>query len=838
MNILASWKLLLLLTLALGASHSASGDEKARDDTAREGTARESTVWWSLRSPTRPDLPPNDDWCVGDIDRFVLTRLRQRDLEPSGRADGRTLIRRLYLVMLGVPPSPEEIESFVADAAPDSWSQLVDRVLEDPRYGERWAQHWLDVIRWAETTGFETNLSRPKAWPYRDWVIRSLNADKPYDRFVFEQIAGDTVGEDAALGFLVAGPCNLEGQIGEDEKSIRQARQDELDEVIGTVSQSILGLTTQCARCHDHKFDPILQRDYYAMQAVFAGLRYGPRRLRGEENDAWAAKAPGVARRVEALRVQLESKRAKHELRTPLANVQEESFAPTEIRRVRMKIQATATGGNASLFEFQVWTAKGDGESRNVALASAGGSASASSFALENQTRHPDNLIDGELNSAGIGWPWKARTAGAAWVEISLREPAVVDRIVWHSGHGTPVDYEIEAQSSAGEWKSVAHTRDRFPRGDDRRSADKVRLEGVSAKDVAEILRINKQLASARAEHARLSAGPQVFGAMFVSPDPIWLLERGDPMRRLDRVKPDVPAALGSRGSLGSLELDLDAGEAERRVALARHLTRRDHPLTSRVIVNRIWHHHFGRGLVLTPSDFGKMGARPSHPELLDWLAIELVDKAWSLKALHRTILRSATFRQSSRPRSEAIDVDSDSRLLWRFPPRRVEAEVLRDSILTASGSLSASMFGAGFDFFRQKGGLSDYHSHEIFDESGWRRMIYATKIRMQAVDIFSAFDCPDAGQMTSRRNRSVTSLQALSLLNSPFANRHAKLFAERVEREEKKLDRRVARAVRIAFGRSPDADEAARLSKLSREFGLEAVCRVLLNTSEFIRIP
>ena len=825
MNTSATLKL-LLLTLALSASHPARGDE-TRDDEAR-GDAQ----WWSLRPPSRPDLPPDHHWCEGEIDRFVLARLREGGLEPSDRADARTLIRRLWLVLLGVPPSPEEVESFVANSAPDRWARLVDRALADPPYGARWAQHWLDVIRWAETAGFETNNPREKAWPYRDWVIRSLNADKPYDRFVREQIAGDTVGEDAALGFLVAGPANLEGQIGEDEASIRQARQDELDEVIGTVGQAVLGLTLQCARCHDHKFDPISQRDYYAMQSVFAGLRYGHRRLRGAEDDAWIAKAPDVARRAESLGARLESMRVKHGLRGPLADVQEETFDPTSTGRVRMKIRATASGGSASLFELQVWTAKRGGESRNVALASSGGSATASSFALENQTRHPDNLVDGELDSTGTGWPWKAAKAGPAWVEVTLREPAVIDRIVWYGGGGMPVDYEIETRSPSGGWKRVAHTRDRLPRGDDGRAADRVSLEGVRATDVAEIVRVNKELAAARAEHARLSAGPQVFGATFASPDPVWLLERGDPMRRLERVASDVPA------SLGSLGLELDAGEARRRVARARPLTRRDHPLTARVVVNRIWQHHFGGGLVLTPSDFGRMGARPSHPLLLDWLAVELVDRGWSLKALHRTILRSATFRQSSRPRTEAIDVDADCRLLWRFAPRRVEAEVIRDSILAASGTLNPDRFGPGFDFFRQKGGLSDYHPHETFDERGRRRMIYATKIRMQAVDIFSAFDCPDAGRMTARRSRSVTPLQALSLLNSPFANRHARLFAGRVEREEEGLDRRVARAVRIAFGRSPDAGEAARLSKLAMEHGLEAVCRVLLNASEFVYVP
>src|SRR5690606_9886664 len=259
--------------------------------------------------------------------------------------------------------------------------RVVQRLLDSPRYGERWAQHWLDVIRWAETVGFETNLERPRAWPYRDWVIDALNADKPYDQFVFEQIAGDTVGEDAALGFLVAGPANLPGQIGRDIPAMRQARQDELDEVIQTVSQSLFGLTIGCARCHDHKFDPISQRDYYAMQAIFSGLTYGERRLRGEQNDQWAARVPAAKQKLEALQQQRAALRQQHGLRDPLRDVHEERFEPVLADAVRMQIQATGNGGPASLYELEVYTAGSEAEiPTNVAVASAGGRPSASGF--------------------------------------------------------------------------------------------------------------------------------------------------------------------------------------------------------------------------------------------------------------------------------------------------------------------------------------------------------------------------------------------------------------------------------------------------------------------------
>ncbi len=345
------------------------------------------------------------------IDAFIIDKLRHSGLSLSPPADPITLIRRVSFVLTGLPPTPAEVDEFVNDPAglDVAYARVVDRLLDSPRYGERWAQHWFDVIRWAETVGFETNLERPSAWPYRDWVIQSLNEDKPYDQFVFEQLAGDTAGEDAALGFLVAGPANLPGQIGRDEEAMRQSRQDELDEVIRTVSQGLLGLTIGCARCHNHKFDPILQRDYYAMQAVFAGLSYGERRWRGEQNDQWTAKVPEARRRLDQRREELESLRQKHDLKPPLDLLHTEQIHPIIAKSVRMEIAATDTGGPASLYELEVWTER-HASSRNVALASNGATPSASSFALANQTRHFDNLVDGSVDRRQA-FPWVAEIA-------------------------------------------------------------------------------------------------------------------------------------------------------------------------------------------------------------------------------------------------------------------------------------------------------------------------------------------------------------------------------------------------------------------------------------------
>ncbi|MEO2016609.1 MAG: PSD1 and planctomycete cytochrome C domain-containing protein [Fuerstiella sp.] len=802
--------------------------------------------WWSLQ-PRQAVGPPEihdapESWRKNPIDAFIYRKLSQSGLDPSPLASRQTLIRRAALDLNGLPPAWDEVTEFVRDSRDDdsAFESVVDRLLQSPRYGERWAQHWLDVIRWAETVGFETNKPRPNAWHYRDWVIDSLNADKPYDQFIFEQIVGDTVAQDAALGFLIAGPANLPGQIGRDESAMRQARQDELDEVIRTVSQSLLGLTIDCARCHNHKFDPITQRDYYSMQAIFAGLNYGDRRLRGEQNDRWTARIPESKQRLQKLETRREQLRAQHHLRPELSTVQTETFEPVEAERVRMRIEATTTEAPASLYEFEVYASGDVGHPINVALAASGAVPSASGFALANQTRHFENLVDGSVDKRQ-SFPWVNDKNGSAWIQVDLARSVVIDCITWHSGSSMPASYVMEVQAAGSDqWIEVAHTRDRIPTISDTRSAEQTQLANLSEDQVAEIIGNRNQIRSARNERNRLATGPQVYAASFMDqPAPTWLLRRGNPTQRTEQVAPAIPAVFRqiSDGDANEIvAVESDAPKVQRRLALAQHLAHPDHPLTARVMVNRIWQHHFGIGLVGTPSDFGKMGALPSHPELLDWLANDFVDHGWSVKHLHRRIVTSQTYRQSSRPRPSALKVDADCRQLWRFPPRRLEAEAIRDSILKVSGKLNLKAGGPGFDFFNQRGGLSDYTAHQTFDQSGWRRMIYAHKIRMQAIDIFGAFDCPDGGQMKPRRTRSITPLQSLSLLNSPFANRQAGFFADRIRGlSNNDLEKQIDHAFRIAFSRLPNPAEQILMVALAQEHSLPQVCRAIFNTSEFV---
>ncbi len=811
---------------------------------ADQATLEDKRDHWSFKP-----LTEFDELASQSVDGFIDFKLAEMGLARNPPADPRTLARRMHFDLTGLPPTPEEVAAFVHQP---NGEQLVDTLLDSPRYGERWAQHWLDVIRWAETVGFETNAERRDAWPYRDWLIDSLNADKPYDRFLFEQIAGDTVAEDAALGFLVAGPANLPGQIGRDEAAMRGARQDELDEVISSVSQACLGLTVACARCHDHKFDPILQSDYYSMQAIFAGLSYGSRRLRGPENDDWTSQVPAARDELNALRIELEALREQHKLREALSDKLTESFEPQLARAIRMRINATNNGSPASLYEFEVWSkpASGVGEPVNIALASQGAVSSASSFALANQSRHFDNLIDGSVDQRQA-YPWVAAESGPAWFRIDFKEPVAIDRIVLYRGASMPAAYSIEVlanvddrslpdpqqkltasidSATATPWREIVHSRDRLPREDDTRKLPDVELTNLNDESVKTILDLLATIRRAESRLAKLSDGPQVYAASFTPrPQATYLLRRGDAMQQEQEVPPAIPVFLGA------FELPPNSTEIDRRVALTRYLTRADNPLVARVMVNRVWHHHFGTGLVKTPSDFGRMGAAPSHPELLDWLAAKFIADGWSLKRLHRLIMTSKTYGQSSTPRAEALDIDADSRWLWRYPPRRLEAEAIRDSILSISGKLNLEMGGAGFDFFNQRGGLSDYHPKETFQDDGFRRMIYAHKVRMISVEIFGAFDCPDAGQMKPRRTQSVTPIQALGLFNSPFVNRQAAFLAERLRREVgDELVAQLDRAFALAYSRRPTTVEQGRLLALAQEHGLEQVCRVIFNTSEF----
>lgn len=970
---------------------------------------------WAFQSVSQPALPEGVEEQHA-IDHFLRAPLLAKRLDFAPPADRRTLIRRLYLDMLGLPPAPAQVREFESADDPDAfYAHLVDTVLASPRYGERWAQHWLDLVRYADTHGFEVNTERPNAWHYRDYVIRAFNEDRPYDRFILEQLAGDTVGEDAATGFLVAAAVLLPGQIGKDEESKRLARQDALDEIVVGTCDTFLALSVGCARCHDHKFDPIPQRDYYAMQAFFAGVEYGERTIqdpkhdqklavireriaaleaqldgvqprtqarefmlidvedgthttslknkigngakspgagRGNKDDpggqdrspnlsrngytwwpnvkgedvftynpksagrfriwiSWGAHGSGVhtrdARYVLDIDGNLETKEDQREiakadqyyvagvsegktktmplwsgfhdagvhtlkeasrlvlrggetktvitgdvvmfervaedddtrkefpgLRAPVNPRQNvERFAPVEAKFVRFTSFATLENNKHEpcLDELEVFAAEGR---RNVART--GTPTSSGNYANDgqHQLRH---LNDGNY---GNGKSWISNERGKGWVQIELEKPVVIDRIVWgRDRNGTfkdrlAIDYRIEVARKEGEWITVASSQDRVPHGTPYDSVAALARTVVDGAD-NDLPGKLEELGGLKEEEALLAKRDKAYAGMFRKPDVTHVLHRGDPEQKLDQV------GASTLEMLRRLTVPADAPESERRAALAKWIGSPKNPLTARVMVNRIWQYHFGRGLVDTASDFGLHGMRPSHPELLDWLAAQFVKDGWSVKTMHRRILHSRAYRQSNRIDPAAEKLDGECRLLWRFPSRRLEAEAIRDGILAVSGELNLKMGGPGFNFFGSRGGLSGFPIIESFKDDGLRRMIYAHKVRMERAPIFGAFDCPDAGQTMARRQSSTTAIQALNLFNGQFVLDQADAFAARVQSEIDIVPAHepyVERAFELALGRKPNKNELTVSVAVVKEHGLSTLCRVLFNCNEFLFLP
>ncbi len=828
----------MILLLAVVAPGAAQSDDAKKSH-------------WAFQLVKRPTLPDvkNKGWVRNPIDAFILARLEQAKLSPSKEADRATLIRRLKFDVLGLPPTPEESETFVKDADPRAYEKLVDRYLASPHFGERWARHWLDAVRFAESDGFETNQPRPNAWPYRDYVIRALNEDKPYDRFILEQLAGDQLGVDEATGFLVGGPYDRVKS--PDINLTLMQRGDELHDIINTTASTFLGLTVGCARCHDHKFDPISIRDYYGMRAVFAGVQHGERPIKKEADTA----------RVKELRRQLgdldreivaaepfAAPHAREPQRVPvnaLGNV--EKLAPVKARFIRFTIEAT-NNSEPCIDELEVFTVR-----TNVAL----GAKATSSGNYPGAAIHKlEHINDGKY---GNSRSWIANTAGKGWVQLELPKVETIERIEWaRDREGKYADrlavkYRIEVAVEPGQWQVVASSADRFAFG--------VKLpERMQARLLARRVELEKQLVLAE-------GSTRAYAGKFTTPEETHRLHRGDPMQKREAVAPASPTSFGGKleflpsppergvGGEGVAPGESDplkATESQRRLALAKWIADPQNPLTARVLVNRLWHHHFGQGIVNTPSDFGLNGGKPSHPELIDWLAAEFLPsppvlkgggaggegrKPWSMKHIHRLILLSATYRQSSATNPASLAADAGNRLLWRYPPRRLDAEPLRDAFLFVSGKIDLKMGGPGFDLFEPNTNyVKVYNPKKDFGPNEWRRMIYQSKWRMQLDDVFGAFDCPDAGQIAPKRTSSTTALQALNLLNSRFMLQQAKFFAERIEREAgTELDKQVRHAFRLAFQREPTPTESIAAVRLVREHGLAALCRGLFNANEFL---
>lgn len=779
----------------------------------------EGTDHWSFHPVVRPEVPKGSRT---PIDGFIDAMLDEAGLTPNGAADPHSLIRRTAITLTGLPPTADRVESFVAayEESPDAtFESFVDEQLASPHFGERWAQHWLDAIRWAETNGSEANLYRKNSWIYRDYVVRSFNDDVPYDQFVTEQLAGDQFGVGEATGFLVAGPHVPAATVGREPTAIRQARADRVDEVMQTIGASMLGMTVNCARCHNHKFDPISIQDYYALTAVFQGVEFGGRYPEFAEDHPRMQRAKGI--RAEMFKQRDILRKGTGRWSEDWGGFTEFQFPPTKTKVLRIEFASK----NIGVDELQLYGT--ESYSENLALAANG---------AVLQTGEDMTKKGNELSKANDGvfgtMVWRTAipkdSKEKPWVEIHLPGESEVNRFRFSSNReyyfetdylegGTSKylsGFKVLAQGPDGDWKELGNT-------------------GWAAQQIEKAPEL-KQASMRLHELIALlgDEGPQhsFVGSFTEMPPVTHVLHRGSPENPRDEV---VPA--GFEIMNGDLKLDSSATDSERRVKFAEWLTDETNPLTSRVMVNRLWHHLFGTGIVPTATDFGHAGALPSHPELLDWLASEFVEQEWSTKAMIRMIVMSDAFRRSSAPTDAGLEKDGLSFLLWRFPPRRIEAEVIRDGVLQASGKLNPEIGGKSFRIHNVK---KTYSQWEVVDNHGpetWRRMLYQERMRRVDDKLFTAFDFPDCGQVRAKRPVSTTPLQALNLMNSDFVIEQSQFIADRaVEEAGDQKDAQIKRAFELLLTRKPNEDELAAC----REIDLNLVCRSLINSNEYAFLP
>lgn len=837
----------------------------------RDGSSsakRADKDWWSLQPLAKvapPDVPQAPAaWAASPIDRFVFARLAAEGLTPNPPADARTLIRRMSYDVIGLPPTPAEVEAFAVAHAADpvrATEALVDRLLASPHYGEQWGRHWLDVVRFGESNGFERNFIIDDLWPFRDYVIKSINDDKPFNRFIIEHLAGDIVGKDdpaveVATAFLVAGPYDDVGN--QDPVAKANIRAATLDDPITATAGAFLGLTINCARCHNHKFDPIPAEDYYRLRAAFEGIEHGRRVVASaEEKRAFAAATAPMNEakaKLTAEKAKIESAidaRAKAALagrKFALGKVDprgtEDRFTPVSAKFVKLVLLAH-TGNPRSavgsrLGEVELWSAGAN--PRNVALASAGATAAGARARQAGDfpdAYGPQLVIDGKL-----GEQWFV--GNPAELLITLKEPATIDRLFFANTRGveleqkraigeTPCEYELYVSLDGTTWTLVASSSDREPTSP-AHGIERLRREATTADDRRALAAINRDLADVQKKLDAVPPLRQVWaGKLNNTRERTFLHKGGDPMKPADEV---VAAGLSVLDRVApTYALTSGSPESERRLALARWIADDGNALTLRVLANRVWHYHFGTGIVDTPSDFGYLGGQPTHPQLLEWLAGRLLHHGWRLKPLHREILLSQTYLQSSAFRDDASKKDKDARLLWRFPPRRLAAEEIRDTLLAVGGKLDAKAGGPGFRLYRyQSDNVSTYFPLDKHGPETYRRAVYHQNARASVVDLLNEFDLPDNAFAAPRRAKTTSPLQALTLLNHSFTVDMAAALAERVK-PEPDAAKQVDRIFALAFQRSPSDAERTAAVGLVKSHGVVALCRGVLNANELLYV-
>ena len=836
------------------------GAPDPRDGAAGEAK-RADKSWWSLQ-PLRAADPALAAGPAA-IDHYIAVSLEAKGLALNPPAEARTLIRRMSYDVTGLPPTAEEVGAFAVAyrAGPErAVAELADRLLASPAYGERWGRHWLDVVRFGESNGFERNFLINDLWPFRDYVIRSLNDDKPFNRFIVEHLAGDVIGKhqpeiEIGSAFLVAGPYDDVGN--QDVVAQKNIRAATLDDLITATSGAFLGVTINCARCHHHKFDPIVTEDYYRLRAAFEGVTHGRRVIASREERAAfkAATDPLNAQREKLVKEREELEREvmrrakaaadKVTATRPKGNPEltEERFEAVAAKAVKLVMSAStanpksATGSR--IVEFEAWNA-GPG-ARNVALARHGAKAEGAKSAVAEdfpEAYGAHLAIDGRFGEQWfIGNP--------AVLTVTFAQTETIDRVSFRNAKdlmiedkaqgATPTDYEIQVSADGETWRTVASSEGREP-WSAAHAIERLRREVTTPDEAGQIAALSAEIA--KMDRALKAVPPlrEVWAGKYAQPEADTVVQKGgDPMKPGEAVVPGSPT-MADR-VVPSYALAADAPEGERRRALGEWIVRDDHPLTPRVLANRVWQYHFGTGIVDTPSDLGFLGGRPTHPELLDYLARRLVEGGWRLKALHREILLSRTYRQSGAHRAEAARVDQESRLLWRFPPRRLGAEELRDTMLHVAGTLDRKVGGPGFRLYRfTQNNVSTYFPLDRHGPETYRRSVYHQNARASVVDVLNDFDLPDIAFAAPRRANTTTPLQALTLLNHSFTTDMAQALAARLASGgEATGAQQVAKAYAIAFQREPTADERAAAVELIATHGLAAFCRALLNLNELI---
>ncbi len=829
---------------------------------------------WAFVPPAvaEPPAVKNARWVTNPIDAFVLARLEKNGLSPASPAGKTALLRRVTHDLTGLPPTPAEVEEFVADNSPNAYEKVVDRLLKSERYGEQWARHWLDVVRYADTNSFERDGAKPNAWRYRDYVIRAFNADKPYDQFVREQLAGDELPEASADGIIATGIYRL-GQWDDEPADRLLALYDGFDDIITTTSQAFLGLTVNCARCHDHKIDPITQVDYYSMLAFFQGVtpngNPNPQVERAFfENDAARA---AYETAVKEHRVKLDATQAKvsaiekefrDQLSKPDQNLDHPDLDDLEYRFFRDTWQKLPnfdalkpeTVAKLERPYFDISPATREFSFGFVFVGTLKVPADGEYTFIVDSDDGSRLTVDGKeiILHDGIHGTGKPQVA-----KITLKQGRMPIRVDYFQGPSGAKELIVKWSGPGFEQRYLsAMTEDGVALADRRgKRRDFASLMKTQGPTVLGADRHKQYTALANDLEELKRFRPAASYALCVTetgPNPAdtFLLKRGNPQSPGEKVIPTFLSPLGG----GKATIPPPAAETKssgRRTALANWIVSPDNRLTARVMVNRIWQHHFGRGIVRSPNNFGLLGDAPTHPELLDWLAATFVNGGWQMKPLHKLIVMSSTYRMSSQPNPAAQAKDPLNNLFWRYDIRRLSAEEVRDSVLAVDGRLNPAMYGPGI--FPD---ISDeVKAGQSVPGAGWgkstpaeqaRRSIYVHVKRSLVLPILSDFDFADTDSSCAARFVTTQPTQALAMLNGKFLNDQAAEFAKRLRKEAgNDVKKQVAQGFRLALCREPDQGLVERGLKLidalqkkhgkSADQALDQFCLMVLNLNEFM---